>query len=191
MEPIEYYGLREANLERIAARHHLSFHLSDELDQKIPGFLPQYFQVISHCCEDEKRSATDEEVAMWQALCPEDPDTLETLPEEIESSWEPLKGPFTINAKDYAVIREMGREFLDPCTRRDGLLMGLVGTYKERTSIYVSRSIPVGLFYEGEYIPELHWRPDPKTSKRTLAPELPINIVCELQMGLRPFKLRG
>lgn len=191
MKPIEFDGLYEANLERIAARHHLSFHLSNGLDHKIPRYFPQSFTVVSHCCEDERREATDEEIAMWQALCPEDPDALETLPEEIKSSWEYRKGPFTINVKDFAVIRSMGREFLDPCTRRDDLMMGFVGIYQERAPIYVSRAIPVGTFYEGDRIPELHWRPDPNNKERVMEPEIPFEVTCKLHVDLRPFKVRG
>jgi len=191
MEPIEFDGLYEANLERIAARHHLGFHLSNGFAHKIPGYFPQSFSVVSHCCEDERRDATDEEIAMWQALCPEDPDALETLPEEIKASWEYRDGPFTISVKDFAVIRNMGREFLDPCTRRDELMMGLVGIYLERAPIYVSRAIPVGMFYQGDRIPEIHWRPDPNNKKRVIEPETPFKVICKLHVELRPFKLRG
>jgi hypothetical protein len=192
MKPIDFDGLYEANLERIAARHNLSFHLSNGFAHKIPGYVPQSFTVISHCCEDEQREATDEEVEMWRALCPEDPDTLETLPEEIKYSWQYRRGPFTISADDYwVIVRKLGREYLDPCTMRDGLLAGFYGTYQERAPIYVSRAIPVGLFYEGERIPELHWRPHHENKNREVEPELPFEVVCKLHVELRPFKLRG
>lgn len=70
-------------------------------------------------------------------------------------------------------------------------MMGFVGIYQERAPIYVSRAIPVGMFYQGERIPEIHWRPDQNNKKRVIEPEIPVEVICKLHVELRPFKLRG
>lgn len=96
-------------------------------------------------------------------------------------------GPFTINAKDYHGLKGCGRDFV-PENQKDHLIQGLIGAYKGK-SIYVSKSIPVGFFYEGERIPELHWHPQGGNHYIEIEPDLPAEIELRVWNTLYPFKL--
>lgn len=172
MKPVDPIGRREKCLERIALRHGLTFYLDGRY-------------LIRTGKWNEIREATDEEIQLWSKLCPEDPDHLLASVEEIRVSWCNRRGPFTINPRDYHGLKGCGSEFA-PETRKESLLQGLIGTYSGR-SIYVSKAIPIGFFYDGERIPELHWYP----VRGTFDPEPDLSAEIELHVwsSLYPFKL--
>jgi len=173
VKPVDPIGRREKNLERIALRHGLTFYVDGHYIAKINGWY------------GAPREATDEEIQMWALLCPEDPDQLLAIVEELRDSWREREGPFTINPRDYHSLKACGRDFV-PEVQKEDLIYGLIGRYLGK-KIYASRGIPIGFFYEGERIPELHWRPsngvfDPE-------PELPAEVELQVWNTLYPFKL--
>jgi hypothetical protein len=189
MDPVEVYGKKLINLERISLRHGLQCHV--EVFSEVSG------KMVPHSGDSSnERDATQQEVQMWSLLCPENPEEdLVATPEEVTSSWKYRNGPFTISTKDFTAIRTLGYKHFDPSTIKEELLSGFFGNYEkgpgvEPIPIYVSRGIPTGFYYEGPKIPELHWRPD-LYDKRVLEPKLPMEIECKLQEELRPFQLRG
>jgi hypothetical protein len=189
MDPVEVYGKKMINLKRISLRHGLQCHI--EVSSEVSG------KMVPHSGDSsDEREATQQEIQMWNLLCPENPEEdLVTTPEEVTSSWKYRNGPFTISAKDFTAIRALGYKHFDPVTIKELLLSGFLGTYEkgpgvESIPIYVSRGIPVGFYYEDPRIPELHWRPM-FPGERVLEPKLPMEIECKLQEELRPFQLRG
>jgi hypothetical protein len=175
VKPVDPIGRREKNLERVALRHGLTFYLDGHYIVKTNGW------------EGELREATDEEIQMWSILCPEDPDHLVASVEEVRACWNERNGPFTINARDYHSLKGCGRDF-EPENRKEYLVQGLIGTYTGKT-VYVSKAIPIGFFYEGDRIPALHWYPargsfDPE-------PDLPAEVELQVWNTLYPFKLSG
>jgi hypothetical protein len=108
--------LRESNLRRIGSRHRLHFYIDVECRTLVPH----------NNAEDEKREATDEEIRMWEELCPEDPNYLPATIAEVERSLASRKGPFTVNPVDFVQVR------LSP------------------------GFIPLGFFYQGPRLPTLH-----------------------------------
>ena len=175
MKPIDPFGIREKNLERIALRHGLTFYIDSRYIVKTNGW------------EGEIREATDEEIQMWGMICVEDPEHLLATVEEVRTSWSDRKGPFTINARDYHSLKGCGRDFITE-TQPGDLIQGLIGAYIGK-KVYVSKAIPIGFFYEGPRIPALHWYP----ARGTFDPEPEISAEIELQVwnSLYPFKLSG
>lgn len=175
MKPVDPFGRREKNLERIALRHGLTFYIDGRYIVRTNGW------------EGEVREATDEEVQMWSLVCQEDPEHLLATVEEVRASWVERKGPFTINARDYHSLKGCGRDFT-PETRHEYLIQGLIGEYISK-KVYVSKAIPIGFFYEGPRIPALHWYP----ARGTFDPEPELSAEIELQVWntLYPFKLSG
>ena len=173
MKVIDPIGRREKNLERIALRHGLVFYLDGHYITKTNGWV------------GNPREATDEEIQMWSLLCPEDPDHLLATVEEVRDSWREREGPFTINPRDYHSIKGCGLEFVQE-VRKEDLIQGLIGRYLGKR-IYASKAIPIGFFYEGERIPDLHRRP----SNWAFEPEPELSAELELQVWntLYPFKL--
>jgi hypothetical protein len=70
MKTIDPIGLRERNLERIAARHGLTFYLDGRFLVSISGW------------DSTTREATDEEITMWSIISLENPDYLTASPDE-------------------------------------------------------------------------------------------------------------
>jgi hypothetical protein len=188
MKIIEPLVKRAKNLERIAARHHLSFYLSDKLEEKIENFIPQTYWIIPRCDEDDVREATQCEIELWRALCPKDPDNLTTIFDEIVSSLNGRNHPVTISADDFSVIRRFGAGYFSPCMDREFMVNGFIGTFQEKIPIYLSRLIPDGFFYPA-HEPKLHWRPNEASNVREIQPELPPELVYQIQLDLRPFML--
>jgi hypothetical protein len=175
VKPVDPIGRREKNLERIALRHGLTFYLDG------------HFLIKSSGWDESIREASDEEIQLWALLCPEDPDHLVASVEEVRASWNDRKGPFTINARDYHSLKGCGQDFI-PEIRKEYLMQGLIGEYIER-SVYVSKAIPIGFFYEGERIPALHWYP--VQGSFDVEPELPAEVELQVWNTLYPFKLSG
>jgi len=175
VKPVDPIGRREKNLERVARRHGLTFYIDGRYIVKANGW------------EGDIREATEEEIQMWSLLCPEDPENLLATVDEVRASWHDRCGPFTINARDYHSLKGCGREFT-PETKKEYLLQGLIGAYIGK-DIYVSKAIPIGFFYEGERIPELHWYPP--NGYLGLEPELPAEVELQVWNTLYPFKLSG
>lgn len=175
MKPVDPFGRREKNLERIALRHGLTFYIDGRYIVRTNGW------------EGGVREATDEEVQMWGLICTEDPEHLLATVEEIRASWSERKGPFTINARDYHSLKGCGKDFV-PETQHEYLIQGLIGEYIGKR-VYVSKAIPIGFFYEGPRIPALHWYPTKGTFDTE--PELPAEIEMQVWNTLYPFKLNG
>lgn len=135
--------LRESNLRRIGSRHRLHFHIDVECRTLVPH----------NNAEDEKREATDEEIRMWEELCPEDPSYLPATIAEVERSLADRKGPFTVNPVDFVQVRLSPGFTLEENSgqRQEGLYGVLKGE-----AVYVSRLIPLGFFYQGPRLPTLH-----------------------------------
>ena len=176
MKVIDQIGHRERNLERIAARHGLTFYLDG---RSLVHLIADW--------EGSTRDATDEEVTMWSIICTEDPDNLQATPQEVRASWVTRKGPFTINAKDYHGLKGCGAGHFVPEDGKDNLLLGMIGQFDGK-SVYVSRAIPIGFFYEGPRISELHWRPS-EHNRYEIEPELPAEIELNIWNALYPFKV--
>jgi hypothetical protein len=171
---------REKKLERVAHRHGLCFYVDG-------------YSLCHTCGEEESREATDEEITLWQKVCPElspwDPrKDIPDLPatwDEVRASWTLRAGPFTVNSQDLAVILKHGSGRFEPETGRDSLFNGFFGCFDNKP-VYVSRSIPVGFYYEGPRIPEIHWRPAPG-GKRMAEPELSFDVESQVLENLLPF----
>lgn len=173
MKTIEFIGYRDKNCERMAARHHLTFHCDG------------YF-ITEHDDDREAREATEPELAMWQALTGDfDPENLPTTAAELRSCWEFRNGPFTVSPKDAEVLFHMARPEWTPETDATQLKMGCLG-WHDRRPVYVSRAIPVGYFYEGQRIPEIHYLPH-ADMQATPDAELSTKIECKVGMALEPF----
>lgn len=173
MQPIEFIGYRETNCERMAARHHLTFHCDG------------YF-ITEHDDDREAREATEPELAMWQALTGDfDPENLPATAAELRSSWAWQTGPFTISPKDAEVLFRMDASEWKPETDALQCQMGCLGWYKNKP-VYVSRAIPTGYFYEGPRIPEIHFLPHADMQPRPDA-EVPPEIEAKVGMALKPF----
>jgi hypothetical protein len=107
--------------------------------------------------------------------------------QEILDSFTGLEGAVTINPIDFAEMRKLGYDRLDPITRREQLLMGFFATFDEILNVYVSRNIPVGYFYHGPTVAELH---EPKNlGIRVVQDKIPFHILMQIRLGLKPFKL--
>lgn len=117
MKTIDPIGRREKNLERIAARHGLTFYLDGRFLTTISGW------------DTTTREATDEEITMWSLISLENPDYLPASPEEIKVSWSNRKGPFTINAKDYHGLKGCGPNYFVPEDNKNNLLLGMIGHF--------------------------------------------------------------
>jgi radical SAM superfamily enzyme YgiQ (UPF0313 family) len=177
MTPILLMDSRRKNLERLAARYRLYFHVDTQTQTLVPH---------TGDSEDE-REATDEELLMWERICTENLESFVANPEEVVASWRYLHGPFTVNAEDLAVIR--GLPSFSPCTTKEELMKGQLGFYTKgsgfSTPIYVSRAIPVGFFYLGPRVPEIHWTPS--GTERELEPSLPLEVNYFLIERIKPF----
>jgi hypothetical protein len=174
MKTIDPIGRREKNLERIAARHGLTFYLDGRFLVNLSGW-------------DTTREATDEEITMWSIISLENPDSLQASPDEIKGSWADRKGPFTINAKDYHGLKGCGSNYFVPENDKHNLFLGLIGHFDGK-EVYVSKAIHVGFFYEGPRIPELHWHPNPANRYET-EPEISAEVELRVWNTLYPFKL--
>jgi hypothetical protein len=176
MEFIGKNWIQEKNCERVAARAGLSFHIYN-------GKLYRY---SGH--ESGPREVTKEEQEMWDTFCPPDMDNLVSTPEEIESSFQHKVGPFTIGPKDLAVLRNCKAGFFDHNISSSDLRKGFFGKILNGidSHIYVSKMIPVGFYYEGPRIEELHWVPSTIEPKE-LKPEISDEIKTQVFLGLKPF----
>jgi hypothetical protein len=114
---------------------------------------------------------------------PEKPATYQ----EILDSLTGLEGVVTISAIDFAEIREHGCGRIWPITTRDQLMLGWFATFDEILSIYVSRNIPIGYFYHGPRVPELH--APVSMGARVVRSKIPFDKLMQIRLGLRPFKL--
>jgi len=142
MSRIEALDYRGQNCERVAARHGLKFHITDD-----------FFLVPHAGCNSEKREASEEELEMWKRIVGEfDPENLPATPEEICATFRHRKGSFTVSPEDFVEIQKLDQAFL-PYTKEDKPL-GFYG-YFEGSRIYVSKLIQPGYFYEG-HDPVLH-----------------------------------
>jgi hypothetical protein len=186
MKTIEFIGYQDKNCERMAARNGLTFHCDG------------YF-ITEHDDDREARPATEPELAMWGLLTGDfDPENLPATPKEVLHSLQYRKGPFTLNAVDVAALRKL--ENFEPCLDRSELQAGIIGWLHrppcdypedspwfrpERACIYVSRAIPLGYYYEGPHVPEIHWRPT--SEERQVEPDLDWGIECKISLNLKPF----
>ena len=200
---LKYFNWRGKNLERLGRRHGLWFHV-DCYEPWVGGKCRQEGQFVSHnCAEDEVREATDAEVAMWYRLVGTEVD-LDNLPatkEEMLHSLRYKTGPFTMNAVDFALLRNSYQDFgFTPCTMREVLLTGLVGWVRtdqdsRGIDLYLSRKIPVGFFYEGPRLAALH-TPTGSGSRSEVISEMTeaansSSIFIELDPNLHPFQMDG
>lgn len=173
---------REKKLERVAHRHGLCFYVDG-------------YSLVHTCGEEESREATEEEIILWQRVCPElypwdprkDVPDFPATWDEVQASWTLRKGPFTVSSFDFAVMREQGVRRLEIEVMPELLRRGLYGYFDSTKPIHVSRAIPVGFYYEGPWVPELHWRPDPD-GPRQLEPKLPFEVECRVLESLLPFQ---
>ncbi len=126
---------------RIAARHHLHFHID------------QFNWLTEHAgWKSESREATEPEQQMWRALCPEVPpfegwppreiETLDATAEEFAHSIVG-EGPYTLSPEDAQVLRGLP-EFV-PCSDPEQLGRGLIGHFG-KAPIHISEAIPKGYF---------------------------------------------
>jgi hypothetical protein len=205
-ELVPEFMKRRDNLERLARRNGLQFHI--DCYNFATGAPMDFGEVVEYDGEDSRREATSVEISMWHKITPPgfNPSSdLPATPEEVLYSLQYLKGPFTINAVDLVALRQL-RDNFDPCTQRVQLLarhMGWFSTNKpkdplaqihyrgdddpEAKPVYASRLIPVGFFYEGHH-PELHNQVRSGVP-RELAPEIPDELLAKVSMELRPFKV--
>ena len=175
MKTIDPIGRREKNLERIAARHGLTFYLDGRFLVNISGW------------DATTREATDEEITMWSIISLENPDVLQASPDEIKISWAERDGPFTINAKDYHGLKGCGPNHFVPEDNKHNLLLGMIGHFDGK-EVYVSKAIHIGFFYEGPRIPELHWHPS-EHNRYEPEPEVSAEVELRVWNTLYPFKL--
>lgn len=66
-------------------------------------------------------------------------------------------------------------------------MLGWFATFDEILSIYVSRNIPIGYFYHGPRVPELH--APVSMGARVVRSKIPFDKLMQIRLGLRPFKL--
>jgi hypothetical protein len=166
------FQIKTHKIQRMAARVGLTFYIEDNI---LTYFIGGY--------DNSSRSATDEEMMMWLILCPGNPDEIQTTIEEVKASWEWKLGPFTINPKDFALTRF--HNLIEENVLRTELMEGFIGIYQNdaKSSVYVSREIPEGYYYEGPRIPELHCKPEWGSIK----PDLSDETVTLLEQKLKPF----
>lgn len=106
--------------------------------------------------------------------------------QEILDSLTGLEGTVTISAIDFAEVRKHGCGRIEPITTRDQLLLGWFATFDEILSIYVSRNIPIGYFYHGPRVAELH---SPiSMGARVVRAKIPFDVLMQIRSGLKPFK---
>jgi hypothetical protein len=166
------------NLERIAARVGLTFHLDGSLLVPYAGW------------RSEVRTATEEEQVMWaKVTAGMDPDDLPATPEEIQSSWKYRPGPFTVSSKDAPTIMRLGQDFIDPTTQASDLYSGLIGWLKEgRCPVYVSRAVPMGFYFMGPRY-EPMFPPIPEGVVAWVPPDLTVEEAHHVRRGLQPFMI--
>ena len=140
-DTISLINTHSRNLQRIAARLGLNFHIND-------GFLvPLSFKY-------GVRDATPEEVAMWAKLCIWNPDEpLPATPEEVKTTWQyGFPGPYIVNPQDYATVRNLGPNYFEVCTNADLLEQDILGWYgKQKIPVYTSPNVPIGFYYANKY----------------------------------------
>ena len=107
--------------------------------------------------------------------------------QEVLDTFTGLRGTVTINALDFTPIREHGAGRFNPITMRDFLVLGWFATFDEILEIYVSRNIPVGYYYHGPRVAELH---SPiSMGVRVVRSKIPFDVLMQIRSGLFPFKL--
>jgi hypothetical protein len=174
MKHVEFIGYRDRNCERMAARHSLTFHLEGMF-------------ITDHDDDREAREATEAEQALWARLVGDfDPETLPTTADELRSCWKYRSGPFTVNATDAEVLFHMSQPEWVPETDALRLQMGYIGYFQNRP-VYVSRAIPVGFFYEGPRIPEIHYLPHADMEPQQPDAELSQEVERKVRRELHPF----
>jgi hypothetical protein len=107
--------------------------------------------------------------------------------QEILDSFTGLEGTVTISAIDFAEIRKHGCGRVYPITMRDLLVLGFYATFDEILNVYVSRNIPVGYFYHGPRVAELHT--PISMGARVVRDKIPFDVLVQIRLGLKPFKL--
>jgi hypothetical protein len=183
-------NIREENLQRMAARLNLNFHI--DCWNQDTGKLMDCGILTEHAGhKSEIREATYAEVSMWQKLVPSNfnPEDMPASPLEVHDSLQYRKGPVTMNAVDFQKLRELHGNF-SPCIEREKVLTGLMGWFipdeskkKDTTPtydnipVYISHCIPTGFFYEG--IPKPRDKGDP----------IGMNYLIEISETLQPFKV--
>lgn len=161
----------------MAARHHLHFHID------------QFGYLTEHAgWKSETREATDAELQMWLALCPEFPPgkwppyevpALDATQKELADCLVG-SGPYTLNAQDAILLRTAPG--FRPCLVRELLQEGILG-YFEGATIHVSRAIPKGYYYQGVVEQQQETSEDGRITSLDLDPLLEGTI----QMNLRPL----
>lgn len=177
IEPIEPFDHELTNSFRIASRHKLPFCIFD-------GHIRYGYGSY------EPRLATDEEVILYKIVIGDAPIDLKSTEQEVINSFKYRKGPFTVNAADFSIMRLLVDRFT-PNDKVSDLMAGFFGTYNNdagyKCELYVSRRIPVGFFYEGEREPKLH--NDFNDVSRNRSEKLDDITYHSIQSGLRPFSM--